>query len=88
MQKNLLILSILAILSMMAIAGTEVGLLFTELPDADGIKVSFRSSGGQDVSAIAANFGGGGHKAASGATIKSSLKDAITKVLEVVKAAM
>ncbi|PHR93938.1 MAG: phosphoesterase [Blastopirellula sp.] len=77
-----------AINKTMAIAGTEVGLLFIELPGADGIKVSFRSSGGQDVSAIAGNFGGGGHKAASGATIKSSLEDAIAKVLEVVKAAM
>ena len=77
-----------AINKTMAIAGTEVGLLFIELPGGAGIKVSFRSSGGQDVSAIAGNFGGGGHKAASGATIKSSLEDAITNVLEVVKAAM
>lgn len=36
------------------------------------IKISFRSDGDYDVGAVAGKFGGGGHKAASGATVEDS----------------
>ena len=69
-----------------SIAGVEVGLLFLEQP-AGGIKVSFRSRGA-DVSAVAAKFGGGGHKLASGATLSASLEDARRQVLAAVRDAL
>ncbi|MBI2808059.1 MAG: bifunctional oligoribonuclease/PAP phosphatase NrnA [Planctomycetes bacterium] len=66
-----------------SIAGVEVGLLFLEQP-AGGIKVSFRSKG-VDVAAIAAQFGGGGHKLASGATLQTTLAEAKQRVLDAVR---
>ena len=69
-----------------SIAGVEVGLLFLEQP-AGGVKVSFRSRT-VDVSKIAEQFGGGGHKLASGATLHTSLADAQTRVLDAVRGAL
>jgi len=48
------------------VAGTQVAVLLVE--GAQGGRVSLRSSGTFDVSKIAARFGGGGHRAASGIT--------------------
>jgi phosphoesterase RecJ-like protein len=70
-----------------SLAGVEVGLLFMEQP-AGGVKVSFRSTGTVDVARIAAQFGGGGHRAASGATVNDSLEQVRTRVLAAVHAAM
>ncbi len=51
----------------LAIRGVEATALLTEI---DGrIKVSFRSRGGIAVNDIAGQFGGGGHRLASGATV-------------------
>lgn len=51
------------------------------------VKLSFRTndSAVYDVSKIAASFGGGGHKAAGGATLEMSLPDAISTVVAKVK---
>jgi phosphoesterase RecJ-like protein len=49
----------------LAVKGTEVAAILIEQPDGR-IKVSFRSRGPVDCSALAGRFGGGGHKAAAG----------------------
>lgn len=58
--------------------------LFREI-EKDFIKVSLRSKGNIDVSSIAREFGGGGHKNAAGYRIKSSIKDAREQLLEKLK---
>ncbi len=52
----------------LAVKGTEVAAILIEQPDGR-IKVSFRSRGAVDCSALAGRFGGGGHKAAAGTII-------------------
>ncbi len=63
-----------------SVQGTRLALLFRSLANGK-IKVSFRSVGGVDVSAFAAQFGGGGHAKASGASIAGSLDDVQRRVL-------
>jgi bifunctional oligoribonuclease and PAP phosphatase NrnA len=70
-----------------SIAGVEVGLFFMEQPRG-GVKVSFRSRQTVDVARLAERFGGGGHKLASGAILETSLADARSQVLTVVRAAL
>src|SRR5262249_32041226 len=70
-----------------SVVGVEVGLLFMEQPRG-GVKVSLRSRSRVDVARVAAQFGGGGHRLASGATISASLEEARARVLEAVAAAM
>ncbi|MFH0826685.1 MAG: bifunctional oligoribonuclease/PAP phosphatase NrnA [Candidatus Omnitrophota bacterium] len=75
------------ILSLMrAMKDVEVCVLFKEnLKTKDQIRVNFRSQGKADVNKIAAYFGGGGHKTASGATLHGSLSTATKEVLAKVK---
>jgi phosphoesterase RecJ-like protein len=69
-----------------AIKGIEVAVLFKESPIAKNeIRVNLRSQGKVDVNRIAAFFGGGGHKTASGATLRASLTVARKKVLAKIK---
>jgi phosphoesterase RecJ-like protein len=70
-----------------SIAGTEVGLFFMEQPRG-GIKVSLRSRQKIDVAAIAEQFGGGGHRLASGCTLETTLEEARRRVLAAVVAAL
>ena len=72
---------------LLSIVGTDVALLFVEQPDG-GCKVSFRSRGDVDVRRIAETFGGGGHKAASGARAEAPLADAVERVLASVRKEM
>jgi bifunctional oligoribonuclease and PAP phosphatase NrnA len=69
-----------------SVAGVEVGIFFMEQP-AGGVKVSFRSRS-VDVAKVAEQFGGGGHKLASGATLNTSLEEAQRRVLAAVTAAL
>ncbi len=62
------------------LAGTEIAVLFRELPDG-GVKVSFRSTGSANVAALASSFGGGGHEKASGATLTGALGETVERVL-------
>ena len=71
----------------LSISGVEVGLMFVE-QDAGAVKVSFRSRGGVDCTQLAAPFGGGGHRAAAGATIHAPLDLAHIRVLKAVEAAL
>ena len=66
-------------------AGINVSVLFTETNELD-TKVSWRALPGYDVSEVAVALGGGGHKAASGATIRKPLDEAIPAVLAKTKA--
>ena len=69
-----------------AIKGVEVAVLFKEnLSTRNEIRVNFRSQGKIDVNKIARYFGGGGHKTASGCTIKGSLDVVRRRVLRKVK---
>lgn len=57
-----------------SISKTDVAVIFVEQPDGS-VKVSWRANGGIDVSGIAQNFGGGGHRAAAGATLPGPLAE-------------
>jgi phosphoesterase RecJ-like protein len=70
-----------------AIAGVEVGLFFMEQPKG-GIKVSLRSRDRVDVARVAEQFGGGGHRLASGCTLQTSLEEARARILAAVTAAL
>lgn len=54
----------------MSVEGVKIGLLFLELKE--GFKVSFRSKGSIPVNQLAAEFGGGGHRNASGLRIRDA----------------
>jgi phosphoesterase RecJ-like protein len=69
------------------IDGTEAAVILVEQATG-GFKISFRSRCALDCSALAASFGGGGHKAAAGAFIDAPFEQAQTKVLDAVRAAM
>jgi bifunctional oligoribonuclease and PAP phosphatase NrnA len=49
-------------------------------------KASMRSRGGHDVAAVAAAFGGGGHRLAAGFTAKAGLEDAVDQVAALLRA--
>jgi phosphoesterase RecJ-like protein len=69
------------------IAGVEVGVLFMEQPRG-GVKVSLRSRERVDVARIAEQFGGGGHRLASGAIVSTPLDEARARVLEAIRLAL
>ena len=64
--------------------GVEVGLLFIEQARG-GIKLSVRSRNGLDCARLAARFGGGGHRAAAGATLPDPLSESVARVLDAVR---
>jgi phosphoesterase RecJ-like protein len=71
----------------LAVAGTEAAVIVIERPEGK-VKASFRSRRGLDCSRLAASFGGGGHKAAAGATLDGPFERAQREVLEAVRAAL
>jgi bifunctional oligoribonuclease and PAP phosphatase NrnA len=64
----------------LAIHDVEVAAFFRELPDSR-IRVSLRSKGQLNVSAVAQQFGGGGHECASGCAVDGPLPAAISRVI-------
>lgn len=58
----------------------EIVVVFVELSD-KMVKVSWRAKLGYDVAALAEEFGGGGHFAASGATIEGTLPEVEERVI-------
>jgi len=69
-----------------AIKGIEVAVLFKEnLNTKNEIRVNLRSQGRVDVNRIASFFGGGGHRTASGTTLRGSLTEVRKKVLAKIK---
>ena len=53
-----------------------------------GVKVSFRSRNGLDCARLAASLGGGGHRAAAGATLPDSLEASVARALAAVRQAL
>jgi len=76
-----------AINMLLAIAGTQFAVIFVQLPN-NAFKISFRSRCGVDCSKLAEQWGGGGHKAAAGATISGTFADVQSRVLDAVRGAM
>ncbi len=72
---------------LLGVSGVEVALLFLELGPKE-TKVSLRSRSSLDVNRIAAQFGGGGHRAAAGVRYPGRLAQAESAVLDAVRAAM
>jgi bifunctional oligoribonuclease and PAP phosphatase NrnA len=68
----------------LGIAGVEVAMFFRELPD-HRVRVSMRSKGAVNVSAIAETFGGGGHQCASGFSVDGPLPAATERILKVIR---
>jgi phosphoesterase RecJ-like protein len=71
----------------LGVAGTQVAVIMVEQPGG-AFKISFRSRCAVDCSKLAETFGGGGHKAAAGATVQGPFEPAQAKVLDAVRAAM
>lgn len=71
----------------LAIKGTEVAVILVE-QSGGAFKISFRSRSAVDCSTLAEQFGGGGHKAAAGATLKGTLAEVQPVVLDAVRRAM
>jgi phosphoesterase RecJ-like protein len=71
----------------LAIKGTETAVIFVEQASG-GFKISFRSRSALDCSQLAEKFGGGGHKAAAGASLQGTLADVQPVVLDAVRKAM
>jgi phosphoesterase RecJ-like protein len=69
-----------------AVKGVEVCALFKEnLGNKDEVRVNLRSQGKVDVNKIALQFGGGGHKTASGITVKGKLDTVRKQVLKAIR---
>lgn len=76
-----------AINMLLSVATCDAAAMFVELEEAK-TKVSLRSRGGIDVQAVASQFGGGGHKAASGISMACSIQDAQKQVIAAMIKAM
>jgi phosphoesterase RecJ-like protein len=71
----------------LSIRGVEAAVLFIEQASG-GTKVSFRARGSLDCSRLAEQFGGGGHRAAAGATLDQTIDGAQRRVLLATELAM
>ncbi len=69
----------------LSIGDVQVAIFFRELPG-QRYRVSLRSKGAVNVSAVAEHFGGGGHKCASGCSVEGPLAIAVSRVLERLRA--
>jgi len=70
-----------------SIVGVEVAVSLRE-EEGGVFRVSFRSKGRVDVSAVAARFGGGGHRNAAGCSVPGPLVDVRKRVLEALTAVL
>lgn len=67
--------------------GYDVVLVFQEL-DSNNVKINLRSKSHFDVSEFAQQFGGGGHKMASGIFTQGALMDVVNKIIPALQAAL
>ena len=65
----------------LSIGDVEVAIFFREMTDRRW-RVSLRSKGKVNVSAVAEDFGGGGHRCASGCSVEGPLATAVARVIE------
>jgi bifunctional oligoribonuclease and PAP phosphatase NrnA len=68
----------------LSIQDVEVAVFFRELPD-KRFRVSLRSKGALNVSAIAEQLGGGGHQCASGCSVDGPLSMAVNRVIALLR---
>ncbi len=68
----------------LSIKGVKIAILFKELPNGKS-KASLRSKGEVDVNLLASEFGGGGHRNASGIVLNKSLDEVKNLILKRVK---
>lgn len=66
------------------IEGVEIGVMIRELREG-GAKISIRSGEDHNASAICATLGGGGHKAAAGASVDGTVEDAKRAILQAIR---
>ncbi len=72
-----------------SVKGVEVAVLFRERFGSKGeIRVNLRSRGKVDVNKIASHFNGGGHRTASGATVKGALASVRRQVLAKIRSSL
>jgi len=67
--------------------GADIALLFREV-EKGRVRISLRSCEGVDVSKVAAQFGGGGHRMASGCSYRGTLAQAEEKLVAACIAAL
>ncbi len=67
-----------------SVAGSEVALFLKEVPGGK-VRGNLRSKSLHDVSSVANQLGGGGHKAAAGFTVEGDIDQALTAVLPLLK---
>ena len=72
---------------LLRVATSEVAIVFLEQSDGK-IKASFRSRSAVDVARLAEQFGGGGHRAAAGATIEGPIDAVASRVLDAARKSM
>ncbi len=63
--------------------GVQIGVMIRDVKD--GARISLRTDGSWDASAICAELGGGGHAAAAGATVPGTLEDGKAAILNALK---
>lgn len=68
---------------LIGITGVEYAVFFREI-EKDTVKIGFRGRGENDVTVVASQFGGGGHKAAAGCSCKGKLDDVVSDVISAV----
>jgi phosphoesterase RecJ-like protein len=68
---------------LIGIAGVEAALFLRELPGGAEFRVSLRSQGRVDVARVAEQFGGGGHRIASGCTLEGPVDAAVGRLMAV-----
>ncbi len=64
-----------------SINGVRIGIFFREMEEPGKVKVSMRSNGSLDLNRFAMAYGGGGHAAAAGITLKSTIGDAVSLIV-------
>ena len=68
---------------LLGIKGVKAAVLIRQL-DRSTFKASFRSADDVDISKAAKSLGGGGHKQASGATLKCGQNEAVSIALDAI----
>ncbi len=62
--------------------GSKISFFMSELADGKSVRVSFRAKGPYDVNKVATFFNGGGHKKASGCTMRASVAEAERQIVK------
>lgn len=66
---------------LIGIAGVEAAAFLREMPEQNQFRLSLRSRHALDVSVIAENFGGGGHRNASGCSMEGTLAEVTRRIV-------